>query len=449
MSDYKRILAMDGGPASGTYVQVLARLRDRQPGLLLRTDLFAGTSAGAFAAAFLAHNLKRNATLEDEERVVSRLLDVTAELLHAMMPTRDGYRRLVAGEDAMVPVGPLKALLERDDVLGRNTRLGDLDWGVVLVAARMLPPWTPHLMSNVGPTPDMNLRLVDAVLRSTAFPVLLPGWQGYTDGAMYANSPSAVAIIEHYGGRVPDDVMLLSLGADDGSSTVSNLWTPADGEGVNDPDVHSLRRFVTKTGQSLFEAVTDKVADVLGMDQELELDERVKAAIQQVVRTAPADKAAAVANWLYPAAMRAEEIQQRIHQSWTREFEWAAELFQPPESTALDDWGWKAWALYPNNPVFGLQVFLNSQGRGTHHLSTRLLGEGNALRIAPVAFVSSNSVFLCMIFALADEALAAGRDTANLWADPVMNEVLKFDVSLAEADAFCAKWLTSPAASAG
>ena len=49
-----RCIAFDGGPNTLTYLRCLLELEKRIPGFVDRTDLFAGTSDGAFAAAFLA-----------------------------------------------------------------------------------------------------------------------------------------------------------------------------------------------------------------------------------------------------------------------------------------------------------------------------------------------------------------------------------------------------------
>jgi hypothetical protein len=46
-----RILSFDGGPNTLSYLGCLLALEEQVPGFLARTDLFAGTSDGAFAAA--------------------------------------------------------------------------------------------------------------------------------------------------------------------------------------------------------------------------------------------------------------------------------------------------------------------------------------------------------------------------------------------------------------
>ncbi len=216
-----RILSFDGGPASVAYMRTLQAIVDWYPDLLLRGELFAGTSGGALTAAFLARRFEPGTTHKGARRLMAELVDVNNEMLTLLSPDDTGYERLLVGSGAMVEFGKINDFLSKPDVLGTGTKLGDLKQPVVLVAARSVRPWRPHVQTNFGPHAEPTTPVVDAVLRSAAFPMLLPGWQGHVDGAMFANNPATIALAyakEAFG--VTDDVMVLSMGVDDG-------WCPA------------------------------------------------------------------------------------------------------------------------------------------------------------------------------------------------------------------------------
>ncbi len=99
-------------------------------------------------------------------------------------------------------------------------------------------------------------------------------------------------------------------------------------------------------------------------------------------------------------------------------------------------WGW-AWLLYLLNPVFFLQVLLNNQGLTAARQAKCLLG-GQALRLAPMAILDSNQLFLLFFFFGPNGLLRASADaTASLWENPFTS--VAFDFQPNSIDTF--EWL--------
>jgi hypothetical protein len=118
--------------------------------------------------------------------------------------------------------------------MGERT-LGQLNKHVVISAFRLdggpealgratlfpVGKWRPCLFSNLplgngAVPPDMDLSCADAAMRTSAAPSYFPIYQGYVDGAVYANNPTIPAlarVCSHFAPRVTlDNVIVLSLG---------------------------------------------------------------------------------------------------------------------------------------------------------------------------------------------------------------------------------------------
>ncbi|MEY3013375.1 MAG: hypothetical protein RIT45_2110 [Pseudomonadota bacterium] len=76
---------------------------------------------------------------------------------------------------------------------------------------------------------------------------------------------------------------------------------------------------------------------------------------------------------------------------------------------------------YVGNPLYALQVLLNSQGRGAVEILNRVLSPDRVLRVAPVAVVPSNVMLLAMILNLGPEARDAAELCASLWSNSTTN----------------------------
>ncbi|MCB9739754.1 MAG: patatin-like phospholipase family protein [Deltaproteobacteria bacterium] len=466
---FSRMVAFDGGPASLTYVRTLRDIVGHHPNLLLRSELFAGTSGGALTAAFLARRIEPGLTAEGAHRLMRELVDVNNEMLALLAPNDTGYERLLLGDGAMVEFGGMHRFLARDDVLGASTRLSDLKQPVALVAARSTSPWKPHVQTNFGPSAEPDTLVIDAVLRSAAFPMLLPGWQGHVDGAMYANNPATIALAyakEAFG--VTDDVMILSMGADDGSCLLSNLTTPHDVFDADESPPGSVgtiyraaaaaadrkgARGLLGRAEALAGAAVRTTADLLLPGGEDELPhlghilargvrrEAISRVIEAFDSTEPTLRQAA--QKIARASKDATALEALVGQHIaTRRGALPGRGGQRVEHA--DNWGWQAWLAYVGNPMFALQVLLNSQGRGACEVIRRLLSPDRVLRVAPVVVVPSNVMLLAMILGLGTEAKEAAELAAELWGDPEANEILEFETSLAEVQAFADRWNGQP-----
>lgn len=208
------ILSMDGTAVSGgsglVTAALLVALRalldaagDRRP-LLEQVDIFAGTSAGAFNALYLA-------SFEHPDDGLRELGKFWAEVTAR---NRDGFSLLRA---LAVPLGQSSLLASKPmrdyflDVFGSKLRLGDLHHGVVITTFALdddVPPlrtWKPKVFHNTGrrDDPDLELRVVDVALRSGSPPLLYPIYQGidhtgggFVDGGVWANNPAIVALAQ-------------------------------------------------------------------------------------------------------------------------------------------------------------------------------------------------------------------------------------------------------------
>lgn len=195
-----RVLTIDGGPAALLQVHLLRRLQHEVPGFLEQTEMFAGTSDGAFLSLFLASRLARGVTgsraLDEAKPFMRRVL----EALHA---TPCGVLGLVSGLLPLDRATRLRALLSSPEGYG-DMRLRDLDRRMLVVSLDT-DTWAPKLFRNfatTAPTPDPgdgDRTLVDVALASSAFPLYLPIHGGeaqghFVDGGLVANNPAMCAL---------------------------------------------------------------------------------------------------------------------------------------------------------------------------------------------------------------------------------------------------------------
>ena len=264
-----RIISFDGGPSTLTYLRCLRALELRQPGFVDRTDLFAGTSDGAFAAAYFASKSEigvaeidaciamierilreaiapnqleaaqeRAATLADR---LSPRLGVNVRKLDKplrAMSSWAGAARMASGLTTWTGQHQIEAILrETFDPDGRLT-LGDLPRDVVIVSysvgARTRDALDgvervvqrPKVFQNIHRQDvDCQQSLIETTLRSAALPLFMPIHERHIDGAVFANNPTMCAIAATVANRSQgeDDrfrllanLLVLSMGADDG-----------------------------------------------------------------------------------------------------------------------------------------------------------------------------------------------------------------------------------------
>lgn len=205
-----RILALDGGGIRGLVTTVLLeRVIGLRPRLLQRVDLFAGTSIGGMLALGLAANIPvgdfRQAFLE---RGPAILLDSARPPHLVDRADYDNYN--------------LKLFL--NEMFG-DLRLGELPFNVMVTAYNLDSKYTnpdqlrrakPKIFHNLdAATGDLDVRVVDVAMSTSAVPVIFPIYKGHVDGGVFAVNPSmcalALAIDKRAGMQQLDDCILLSI----------------------------------------------------------------------------------------------------------------------------------------------------------------------------------------------------------------------------------------------
>ena len=250
-----RILALDGGGIRGIITIGLLKRLEAESGvdLIKNVDLIAGTSTGGLIALGLAAGLP----LTD----IEKLYRERGEAIFSSMWPR--YLRYVknlftARYDNRVLAQAIA------DQLGQKTTLGDLHHKVLICAfdlkgSKEVPHWKAKFFHNLegndnGPTvqdSDWNQLARNVALFTASAPVYFPSVQGFVDGGVVASNPSMAALAQtqdaryfdtssrgslhptykdsHPGShsqkrhapRIPDDIVLLSLGTGENQHRIS------------------------------------------------------------------------------------------------------------------------------------------------------------------------------------------------------------------------------------
>lgn len=268
--DTYRCISFDGGPNTLTYLRVLYELEKRVPGFVDRTHCFAGTSDGAFAAAFLASHVTidravLSACIAMIEDVLSEAIapnrfhglqrglmgiaartgwvdprtirDATDAPLRAAS-SANNVARLASGLTTFADHDRIATIYKKHFTNAQQRKLSDLPRDLVVVSYAVHAPVSaddtsdrrvqkPKVFQNIDrDDDDCDLSVLDVVLRSSALPLFLPIHERHIDGAIFANNPAMCAIAAAIANRSdPEqnrfwylkDLLLLSMGADDGS----------------------------------------------------------------------------------------------------------------------------------------------------------------------------------------------------------------------------------------
>ncbi len=206
------ILALDGGGRPMLMISMLEELERRCPGFLDNVDLFAGTSAGAVTAAFIAagktprHGLQRAKefwmTPQNFEVNMARALVALTGVVS--FSSQDKFHAALTAQ------------------FGDMT-LGDLNRPVLFTAVCVdnqssVPEsrrWTIRLIHTLDEDfPDNHMSVVNAVMSSGASPIVSPIYNGHVDGGLFANNPSmcALATARDYIGRPFPHMRVVSVG---------------------------------------------------------------------------------------------------------------------------------------------------------------------------------------------------------------------------------------------
>lgn len=197
------ILALDGGGIRGVLqARVLEILEAACPGFLKRVKFTAGTSIGGINACFIAKN-----------HSVKGLVHMFREYGPEIFAKRDWLDTLAGGLDELVRANydrdglekALKTVFDEDETLGDLPGkcmvvafdLDNQDEQSVATATRRYTArhWKPKYGHNWDPdSPDSKTKVLDWLYRGSAAPTYFPGYQGYVDGGVIDNNPSAAAL---------------------------------------------------------------------------------------------------------------------------------------------------------------------------------------------------------------------------------------------------------------
>jgi hypothetical protein len=234
MALYK-ILSLDGGNGLNTAVlldDVEADLTaaGESGGYLDQVDLFCGTSAGGINSLFFAFQEDPNQALADMKTFWQ---DIYTQINPCANWNPGGLLGALAGFDPILSNTKLKEFFL--NYFGAQTTLGDLKRKVLILSFELdngnafARSWKPKLFHNLLPgDPDLAELVVDVALRTSAFPVEFPIYQGmaetgsgYVDGGLVANQPAMCALAQALRlDRKPEDLRLLSIGT--GRNVIGN-----------------------------------------------------------------------------------------------------------------------------------------------------------------------------------------------------------------------------------
>jgi hypothetical protein len=209
-----QILAIDGGGVRGVVPSATLAYWETELGFETpdRFSLFAGTSTGAIVAAALATGVS-----------AKRVLGLFQERAPAIF-SREGLglsERVLSFKGWALPAYSNDAL--RDalyEVIGDAT-LGDCPRPLCIPCLDVVTGATRIFRSAHHPQAgsDRQIRIVDAVLASAAAPTFFPSAQvagsSYVDGALWANNPSLIALLDWRDIAGPagwEEARLVSLG---------------------------------------------------------------------------------------------------------------------------------------------------------------------------------------------------------------------------------------------
>lgn len=213
-----RILSLDGGGVRGAItITLLNRIVNKYPNFLDKVDFIIGTSAGGLLTLMLSAGYSPKECAElytwatphifayDPWRVINPFRSKYSD------KTKEELMRLYFGDRTMM----------------------DLEKTCAVVAFRLdgrkslthsffnTDGWRPAVFTNMPRggglvDPDIDLKVWDAAMRTSAAPTFFPVYRGYVDGGIVANNPSVIGAskaMAHYPNVTTRNLAVLSVGA--------------------------------------------------------------------------------------------------------------------------------------------------------------------------------------------------------------------------------------------
>jgi len=178
-----RILSFDGGPSTAIMLRVLCHLEERVPGFLARTDMFAGSSDGAFASLYLALALSRGDNGLDALR---KCIEFHDKVILSFQVNARAVLRTMSGVLSMFDGRALSEILSQhyqfeEDGRSRAATLRDLKWAVSIECFDATTRQTATYTQLKAP----QTTLVNAALASAALSPLVPAFRNHLEDATY------------------------------------------------------------------------------------------------------------------------------------------------------------------------------------------------------------------------------------------------------------------------
>lgn len=206
------IFTFDGGGIRGILTAtILERLFAFRPEIFSLVDLYAGTSTGSIIASSLAAGLTPLQIKSAYESLAPHVfranwmkrLPFIGNIFHSKYHNSSLRAELIKvfGDRALGEL-PHKILIAAFDIDGPVT------------SSNPLRSWRPKFFNNFQAS-DANIKIVDAILCSTAAPTYFPSWSRFIDGGVAANNPSMAALAQaidpQTGGQLLENLLLLSF----------------------------------------------------------------------------------------------------------------------------------------------------------------------------------------------------------------------------------------------
>ncbi len=203
-----KILALDGGGIRAVFQARLIQRIEEARGGMIKPDMYAGTSGGAIVAA--SHQLVPANKIIDFFEIEGPKIFKRESFLQEI----DDLFNMVRSRYETAPIK--KALTE---VFG-DIALSSLAKPTLITSFALKSTagyWQPTVFHNFKTAkPTEDLKVVDALLRSTAAPTYFPVYQDHCDGGVWGNNPAmsalAAACDPFVGGQNQEKVSILSLG---------------------------------------------------------------------------------------------------------------------------------------------------------------------------------------------------------------------------------------------
>lgn len=202
-----KILAFDGGGIKGALsTEILYRISVEFPNFLDEVDLIAGTSTGSIIAGLLAKGTS--------PKEVRNLYNMEMAKQIFSSPRLNLFKPKFSNKN-------LKSVLST--YFSEDLKLKDLKKKILIPAFNINgnenSSWNPVFFNNLKNDDISNTLLRDAVISSSSAPTYFPSYNGYIDGSVVANSPTAISIfyvLSNYSTFCDiKNIKLLSIGTGD------------------------------------------------------------------------------------------------------------------------------------------------------------------------------------------------------------------------------------------